>query len=180
MRKALVFFLIICLGLFIASGSLAASKPVDISKLSKEELLELRDRINLALDQLESEDDILYDDKDVTIKWLGFDDKYSSSIKHSLLITNKMNKTVYYQITKVAYNGIQIEPANQISMGIEAGMGYITSTNNCCLVDISSLEPLGVKGIDDIKDIYLEVSFYKDDSWGGKAFKTCKLRFENK
>lgn len=178
MRKLLIGCLIACLCLTLTVNCCAASKQIDISKLSREELLELRDRINVRLDELEESKDILFDDKDVTIKWLGFNTDFSPHIKNSLLITNKTNKSIYYGITKISYNGIQVTAANSfMNMEIETGMSYLTSTNNLNLVDLSGLEAVGIKSISDITDVYLEVCFYKSDDFGAKAFKTCKLRF---
>lgn len=178
MRRIIVSILIICLCMTCVITSFAATKLPDISKLSEEELLELRDRINARLDELKENKDILYEDKDITIKWLGFNTDFSPHIKNSLLITNKMNKSVYYGITKISYNGIQVTAANSfMNMEIEAGMSYLTATNNLSLVDLGGLEAVGIKNVRDITDVYLEICFYKSDDFGAKAFKTCKLRF---
>lgn len=178
MRRIIISILIIALCMTCLSTSFAASKLPDISKLSEAELLELRDKINARLDELRESKDILYDDKDITIKWLGFNTDFSPHIKNSLLITNKMNKSVYYGVTKISYNGIQVTAANSfMNMEIEAGMSYLTATNNLNLVDLGGLEAVGIKTVGDITDVYLEVCFYKSDDFGAKAFKTCKLRF---
>lgn len=180
MRK--IIAIIVCISVcFVASSvSLAASKQIDISKLSEEELLELRDRINIRLDEIRNPDDILFEDKDITIKWMGFDTKLSSHVKNGLLITNKTNKPLYYGITKIAYNGIQVTAANSfLNMEIGEGLSYLTTTDNLYLVDLDSLSAVGINRISDIVDVYLEVSFYKSDDYGARPIKTCKLRFAN-
>ena len=85
---------------------------------------------------------------------------------------------MYYEITKIAYNGIQVSASNSMrSPEIEGGFSYLTSTNNLYMVDISGLAAAGIQSVNDINDVYLEVSFFKNDDYFAKATKTCKLRF---
>lgn len=104
---------------------------------------------------------------------------YGDAAKEETEIFNdKTNKPLYYEITKIAYNGIQVSASNSMrSPEIEGGFSYLTSTNNLYMVDISGLAAAGIQSVNDIYDVYLEVSFFKNDDYFAKATKTCKLRF---
>ena len=161
MRKLLLFAISVCMCLTLITSSLAASDLPDISGLSVDELSELRDQINLRLIELNDTGDIVFDDQGITVKWLGLNADYYPRIKQSLLIINNTGAPLYYKITKIAYNGIQVSASNSMrSDAIEPDMSYLTATNNLFLVDISPLEPFGLKEKADFKDIFLEIEFF--------------------
>lgn len=131
MRKLLLFVCTVCICLTLTVSSLATSALPDISGLSVDDLTELRDLINLRLIELNDTGDTVFDDQGITIKWLGFNADYHPHIKNSLLITNNTEMPLYYEISKIAFNGIQISAANTFrSDAIEPGMSYLTATDN--------------------------------------------------
>ena len=176
MRKLLSYILLVAICLAITVSCMASSVLPDISGLSIDDLSELRNLINLRLIELNDNGETVFDDQGIMVKWLGFNADYYPRIKNSLLITNKTEKPLYYEITKIAYNGIQISASNSFrSDAIEPEMSYLTATNNLNMVDISLLESFGIKKEDDFKDVFLEMSFFHSDSYGENAIATCKL-----
>ena len=172
-RIAFGLLMIMCFAIFMS-----ANAEVDLSKMSKEELLDLRVQINARLNELSGESIIILDSKEVKIQWKDVIVNNFGYIQNSMIITNKTKKPIYFSISKVAYNGFQITMTNQgISFeAIDPDMSYLTSSAFEFLIEKSSLEAVGINDIRDINDVSFEISFYKDNNFSSKPFKTEKIR----
>ncbi len=176
MRKT-TFVIVICLLLSVFSIC-HAQTHIDISALTEDELLELRDQINARLSELNPTDDILYDDDEITVQWLGFNTEVELSLQNSLLITNKTDHAVYYDLSEIAYNSIQFSSsaARREDVKIESGFSTLTSSHNGFFIDFEDLNKVGISDISDIKEVYIELLIYNSESFD-KPAKTCLLQF---
>ena len=101
--------------------------------------------------------DVIYEKDGFQIKWLGFADG-SSYFKLILLVTNPLDKSIFFNIEHVGFNGIMISCANSsFSCEIPSELSFITSS---CDLWLFNYEDLGIVGLtlEDISDITMKFS----------------------
>lgn len=169
-------FLCVILTCVFVFGCVSALGEQDYSQYTLLDLYNARREINNELVKRETGGNVIFEDKEVEITWLGFDEKsFPGYLKTSLLIKNKTKKSLYYSISNLAFNNIQAAMTNSISsMEISPEMSYLTATNNLYIVDLSGYAPVGINSSSDIDDVYIEISFFKSDDWNAKATKVVK------
>lgn len=147
-------FVILLLSFFMCfSTSLADS--IDLDSMTNEELLSLRTKIDQKI-AIMDKGDVIYEKDGFQIKWLGFADG-SSYFKLILLVTNPLDKSIFFNIEHVGFNGIMISCANSFSYEIPAELSFITSS---CDLWLFNYEDLGIVGLtlEDISDITMKIS----------------------
>lgn len=168
--------LAIMLALTCLAISSVAFADIKIDNLSREELSELRNRIDARIKEIDDTQEHLYEDKDVTVDWLGLEQDMFGYVKPSLKIFNKSNKSVYCAVPTLVLNGIKVSLMNSFGTEeIEPGLTLITSSfNDYILVGFDDYESVGLNSLEDVETVYFELKFYKNSSGEGKAIKTIK------
>lgn len=156
----------------------------NIDSYSKEELLELqtlldtvRTKISTRLRELDTDYDVLFDESGLKIEWIGFDTSNKSNFKNSMLVTNQTDIPIFFEIDRVAYNGIQVAMSNSFEYEIGSGLSFVTSSNNCWLVHYDDLELGGITSIDDITDVYMDIIIKDGDSYKSNVLASFNLQF---
>lgn len=175
MKRVFSFVLILMLFLVVLSS---ANADIDITKMSKDELLDLQVQINARLKEINGDSKIIYDGKEAKIQWVDVIVNQFGYVQNSMIITNKTNEPLYYSFDNVAFNGFQVAMTNAaISFeSITPNMSFLTSSAFEYLFEKSNLEMVGINDISNINDVYFEISFYKENTYSAKPFNTEKIR----
>lgn len=175
MKKMIALCLIVLMCFAVFTPVIA---DVDISNLSEEELLDLQARINARLKEKSGDSNIIYDSKTAKIQWIGVISNGSRNIQNSMIITNNTENLLYFEISKVAYNGFQFTMANSgiCREAIEPGMSYLTSSAYLFLITKADIEAVGIKDASEITDVFFEIRFYTNREWNAEPIDTEKIR----
>lgn len=166
---AAMFF---CIGMCRAEG-------FDISSLSYEELISLRNDINARLVLAEAEN-VLFDEYGISVAWYGIKEtpKSAESTQYQIdfFVSNQNDETVFLGIDSLSINGVMISPSNNIVLEIPAHTSVYTAATNRWIFDTKTLESMHFSGT--FEDVTVRLKFYHQDaegkcSYGDLVATTC-------
>ena len=126
----------------------ASAESIDLTALTKDELVELRTKINAELLHT-GLDSVVYEDDYIKVSWKGIV-RDGGFLKTGLAVSNISDENLNIDLDTIAINGYEMAPHNGIRYLIEQGLSLITSLTNGWIIPRENWQAYGIETIDEI------------------------------
>ena len=173
MRKvyASILALVLCFSFSGTLSNVCMAAEYDLSGLTSEELIQLRNDIDARLVPVEP-DFVIYDNDEIYVSWFGIEDTVDTQGEHAYqldyLISNQTDHNLYYYIDNIAINGFLISTSNEIKKDLPAHTSVYTAATNANFFDKEILDSTRFSGT--FETVSARIRFYQPDENGDFSY----------